>query len=218
MSAVAVVIEGIACVRDGVVPVHVINDPVTVVINAVSGDLARVTPQIRDEVGVGVIYAGVDDEGEELLAAGGLVPRQRSVAEAVRVLERVEGIIRGAVGPKSDIWLTRRPAEPPQESLDRRCAAEILPPLVPPGAVRLRWWGGGQCERLRGNRASLKEECSGSELLSSERGEFRCAVQACCRNRKVSLRRTPVNGDHTARVDKLFRCGGERQERAEQQH
>ena len=44
-----------------VVPVDIVDESVAIVVDAVSGDLLGVDPQIGGEVGVGEVSAGVDD-------------------------------------------------------------------------------------------------------------------------------------------------------------
>ena len=65
MSAVTVVVEGIAGVSDSVDAVNVIDIAVGVIVDAVARDLIWVSPHIRRKVWMRVQDARVDDQGEE---------------------------------------------------------------------------------------------------------------------------------------------------------
>jgi hypothetical protein len=74
VRAVAVVVGGIAVAVDEVGPVDVVDDAVGVVVDAVAGHLAGVGPQVRREVAMREVDAGVDHRHGDV-AAGDLRPR-----------------------------------------------------------------------------------------------------------------------------------------------
>jgi len=74
VGAVVVVVHGVAVVVDEIVPVHVVHEPVAVVVDAVPGDFTRVGPDVGRQVGVCVVDARIDHAHDDLAAAGGDVP------------------------------------------------------------------------------------------------------------------------------------------------
>ena len=70
----AVVVHRIAVVVDEIVAVNVVDEAVAVVVVAVAGDFVGVRPDIRRQVAMGVIDAGVEHGHHDLGASGADVP------------------------------------------------------------------------------------------------------------------------------------------------
>ena len=122
VGAVAVLVVGVAVLVARVVAVDVVDEAVLVVVEAVAGDLAPVHPQVRLEVEVVEIDAGVEDDDGDGVAPGrdgvrrGGRPRLEGVDVGVghggravdevakgavvmeRPLEGEEGVVRGQHG------------------------------------------------------------------------------------------------------------------------
>ena len=74
VSAVAVVVHRVAVVVDEVVSVDVVDEPVAVVVDSVSGNLAGVGPDVGGQIDVIVVHARVDHSDHDVAASGGDVP------------------------------------------------------------------------------------------------------------------------------------------------
>jgi hypothetical protein len=74
VRAVAVVVHRVAVAVGEVVAVHIIDVAVAVVVNTIAGDLARVRPDVRGEVGVRVVDTRVDHRDDHVGGLGDGVP------------------------------------------------------------------------------------------------------------------------------------------------
>ena len=74
VRAVVVIVHRIAIIVDEIVAVDVVDEPVTVVVDTVSGDLAGVGPNVGRQIGVSVVDAGVDHRHHNTAASSGDVP------------------------------------------------------------------------------------------------------------------------------------------------
>jgi len=64
VRAVTVVVHGITGVGYRVDPVDIIDISVVVVIHTITGYLQGILPDVIDQVGVGVVNAGINDYGD----------------------------------------------------------------------------------------------------------------------------------------------------------
>ena len=101
MGAVTVGIAGIVVVPIKIPPVDVIDIAVAVVIDAVSGNLAGVGPDIGGQIRMIDVHTGIDDGHHDIAAAGGHTPG----------FKRIDVGIIGAVGP---VHILTGVMQPPQ--------------------------------------------------------------------------------------------------------
>jgi hypothetical protein len=95
--AVSVGVGRIAGVAEEVVAVHVVDEAVAVVIEAVARDLTGVGPEVRGQVGVGELDAGVDDADHHAGAARRHVPCRRGADLRQSPLRGVRRVVRDRV-------------------------------------------------------------------------------------------------------------------------
>ena len=74
VRSVVVVVHRIAVVVHEVVSVHIVHEAVGVIVHAVTGDLARVGPDVAGQIDVGPIDSSVDDAHHDRATAGGAIP------------------------------------------------------------------------------------------------------------------------------------------------
>src|SRR5262249_38854679 len=128
VGAVAVVVHRVRVIVGEVVPVDVVAVAVAVVVDAIARDLARVGPDVRGQVRVVVVDAGVNHGDDGVAGAGAGVPGLRGVdvgvgdaavgAGVVEPPEVVEArVVRGAGDGDAVVRLDKRHAGPtPEES------------------------------------------------------------------------------------------------------
>ena len=131
----SVVVERIGVVVGEVPAVDVVDEAVAVVVDAVTGHVARVVPGIGRQIRMVVVHAGVDDGHHHAAGAGGRVPRLRGidvgVDDAARLAAVVEApelaerrVVRGDGRGDHEVWLdvshSRRPCRPAEHVLRRR--------------------------------------------------------------------------------------------------
>jgi hypothetical protein len=75
VGTVPVIIQRISGVGDGIHSVHIIYKAVAVIIPSVRGDLSRIAPRIRGEIGVIVVDTGIDNGDYHRVRPGRGVPR-----------------------------------------------------------------------------------------------------------------------------------------------
>ena len=110
----ALVVHGIAVVVHRVDAVHVIHVPVAVIVDAVAGDFEDVPPDVRGEVRMRVVDAGVDVADDDAAVAGGEVRPDRlraDLGEAPQAAVEPERIVRrGANRPPQVVGLHEQDA------------------------------------------------------------------------------------------------------------
>ena len=93
MRAVPMVIHWVAVVVDEVVPVDIIDKPVAVVVDTVPGDLARIRPDVRHQVGVRVVNASIDYANDNVDTACGDIPCFGRVNVRIGRPARLTGVV-----------------------------------------------------------------------------------------------------------------------------
>ncbi len=121
MGTVAVIIERISTVRNGVDPVNVVDITVSVIIDSITSNLVWIPPHIRREIGMPVIEAGINDQNNHIGGSRCNIPSrfQRQpltcielrITRIVRRQARKVGPVWFAANAKSDLFATKRPPE-----------------------------------------------------------------------------------------------------------
>jgi hypothetical protein len=75
VGTVAVIIERVSAVGNGVNAVDVVDVAISVIIDSVAGDFIGVSPHIRCDVRVVVIDTCIDDESDHIRWTSGDIPR-----------------------------------------------------------------------------------------------------------------------------------------------
>jgi len=93
VGAVIIFVHRIAILVVEIVAVNIIHITIAVVVNAVAGDFARVSPDVIGQVGVGIIHAGVNDGDNDFAAAGIKIPGFGGTNIGSRSASRLPGIM-----------------------------------------------------------------------------------------------------------------------------
>ncbi|MBK7368956.1 MAG: hypothetical protein IPJ04_13930 [Candidatus Eisenbacteria bacterium] len=72
---------------------HVVHVAVAVVVDAVARDLARIVPDVRDEIRMGVVHTGIDDADDHVRITGECVPRELRANVGSRRPPRLPGVV-----------------------------------------------------------------------------------------------------------------------------
>ena len=93
MRAVTVVVHRVGIVVGEIPARHVVDEAVSVVVDAVTRHLTRIAPGVRGQVWMVVVHAGIDDGDNDAARPGGRVPCLRRVNVGIDDAARLSGVV-----------------------------------------------------------------------------------------------------------------------------
>ena len=93
MSAVTVVVHGIAVVIEEVVAVHIVDQTIVVVVNAVVGDFPGIRPHVSGKILVAIVDARINHRHHNIDRAGRPVPRFHSINIGIKCPAVLPGVL-----------------------------------------------------------------------------------------------------------------------------
>ena len=111
-----VVVHGVAVVVEKIVAVHVVDEPVAVVVDSIAGNFPGIGPDIGRQIAVGIVDARVDDPHDDIRATGRDFPSLGGIdvgvgrsAGLARIVHPIESphlrIVRGGLQLLGDVQL-----------------------------------------------------------------------------------------------------------------
>ena len=89
----AVVVKRVAVVVDKVIAMDIVDEAITVVIDAVARNLTRVGPDVGGQIRVGVVDAGVDNTDDDIPRTGAHLPGFRRVNIGICCAAALTGVV-----------------------------------------------------------------------------------------------------------------------------
>ncbi len=95
MGTVTVSIHRIPIPIGKIIPVHIVDIAIIVVIHAVRGNFTGIGPHISGQIGMGIIDPGIDHGDDDIATANGLIPGIHRADVGPRLAAKLPAILHG---------------------------------------------------------------------------------------------------------------------------